>query len=124
MKCAAVKVKAFNNHKALFAASLLLLCSTLPAQAGDVLDAVVVRITSSKAFGEILFIKTDKSKTSLPGCHVNLSWDFVMPLVTEHDKKFYAMLLAARAAQTPVSLSGAGTCDHFGSIESLIGITW
>ena len=112
------------KHKVLFAASLMFLCSGLPAQAGDVLDANVVRITSAKTLGEILFIKTDKSKTSLPGCHTNLSWDFVMPLVTEHDKKLYAMLLAARAAQTPVSLTGAGTCDHFGSIESLIGVTW
>jgi hypothetical protein len=112
------------KHKALFAASLVFLCSALPAQAGEILDAIVVRITNSKAHGEILFIKTDKAKTSLPGCHVNLSWDFVMPLVTEQDKKLYAMLLAARAAQTPVSLSGAGTCDHFGSIESLTGITW
>jgi hypothetical protein len=112
------------KHKVLFAASLIFLFSGLPAQAGEILDAIVVRLASVKTYGEILFIKTDKSKTSLPGCHTNLSWDFVMPLVTEHDKKLYAMLLAARAAQTPVSLSGAGTCDHVGSIESLIAVTW
>lgn len=112
------------KHKVLFATSLMFLCSVLPAQAGDLLDANVVKIASAKTYGEILFIKTDKSKTSLPSCHSNLSWDYVMPLVNEHDKKLYALLLSARAAQTPVSLSGAGTCDHFGSVESLIGVTW
>jgi hypothetical protein len=93
-------------------------CSALPAQAGGVEDATVVKISSSKQFGEILFIKADKPKTNIPGCHSNLSWDFVMPLVIEDDKKIYAMVLAARVAQTPITLSGAGTCDHFGSIES------
>jgi len=112
------------HHKFFALAILMFLCSAVPAQAGDLADANVVRIGSTKTFGDILFIKTDKAKTSLPGCHTNLSWDYVMPLVTEQDKKLYAMLLAARAAQTPVSLGGAGTCDHFGSIESLIGVTW
>jgi hypothetical protein len=110
--------------KVLFAASLMYLCPALSAQAGGVEDAIVVKISSSKQFGEILFIKTNKSKTNIPGCHSNLSWDFVVPLVSEHDKKLYSMLLAARVAQTPITLSGTGTCDHFGSIESLIGIWW
>jgi hypothetical protein len=107
-----------------FAAGLMFLSSILPAQAADILNAKLVSIGSTKAYGEILFIKTDKVKTGVPGCHSNLSWDYVMPLITEQDKKFYAMLLAARAAETPISLSGAGTCDHFGSIESLVGVTW
>lgn len=92
--------------------------------AGDILDAAVVRIASNKAYGEIVFIKTEKTKSSVPGCHINLSWDFVMPLTTEHDKKLYAMLLAARSAQQPISLSGSGNCDTFGSIETVSGITW
>ena len=95
------------QHKLFLLASLVFLCQALPAQAGDLLDVRVVRIGSSKTYGEILFIKTDKVKTSLPGCHVNLSWDYVMPLVSEQDKKLYAMLLAARASDTPVTLSGA-----------------
>lgn len=111
-------------HRVLFATALMCLCQAPPAPAADILDANVIRIASSKTYGEILFIKTDKSKTNMPGCHSNLSWDYVMPLVTEQDKKLYAILLSARAAQTPVSLSGAGSCDHFGSIESLIGVTW
>jgi len=112
------------KHKVLFAAGLMFLCSALPAQAGEVLNAIVVRLANEKTYGDILFIKTDKAKTNFPGCQINLSWDFVMPLVSEQDKKLYAMVLAARATQTPVSLIGAGTCDHFGSIESLIGVTW
>jgi hypothetical protein len=102
-----------------------LACSlVLPLRAGDLTDGTVVRIASNIQYGEIVFIKTDKSKSSVPGCHTNLSWDFVMPLTSEHDKKLYAMLLAARASGTPVGLSGAGHCNHFGSIESLSGITW
>jgi hypothetical protein len=112
------------KSKVLFAASLMFLCATLRANAGDIQNGAVVKISSSKAYGEILFIKTDKAKTGIPTCHSNLSWDFVLPLVSEHDKKLYAMLLSARVAQTPLSLSGTGTCDHFGSIETLVGIWW
>jgi len=112
------------NSKTLLAAGLALLSLAPLARAGDILDATLVKIASSKTWGEILFIKTDKSKSGLPGCHTNLSWDYVMPLTTEHDKKLYALVMAARASQTPVSLNGTGTCDHFGSVESLIGITW
>ena|SRR5687767_1653991 len=108
----------------MFIASLAFLNPALPAQAGGVENGIVVKVSSSKQFGEILFIKTDKTKTGAPGCQTNFSWDFVMPLVSEHDKKIYAMLLAARVAQTPITLSGTGTCDHFGSIETLIGVWW
>lgn len=107
-----------------FIAGLALFTLTAPLYAGDILDAHVVKIASNKGYGEMVFIKTDKSKATVPACQTNLSWDFVMPLATEHDKKIYAILLSARATQTPVSLSGSGNCDTFGSIETASGITW
>lgn len=112
------------NRKAQSLVGVALFMSALAAHAGDILDAVVVKIASNKTYGKMSFIKTDKSKPSAPGCQINLSWDYVMPLVTEHDKKLYAMLLAARASGSPVSLNGTGNCDTFASIESLLAITW
>jgi hypothetical protein len=112
------------NKQGSFIAFFALLTCVAPSYAGDILDATVVKIASNKAYGEMVFIKTDKTKSSVPGCHTNLSWDFVMPLVSEHDKKLYAILLAARAGQTTVSISGLGNCDTFGSIETVSGITW
>lgn len=112
------------QHKFFLVSGLMLMCHALSAPAGDLADARLIKIGTMKTYGEILFIKTDKTKTSLPGCHVNLAWDYVMPLVSEHDKKLYSMLLAARAADTPITLNGGGTCEYFGSIETLIGVTW
>lgn len=94
----------------------------VPLQAGTILDASLTRLAIVKTHGDIVFVKADRSKDSLPTCHTNLSWDFVMPLISEQDKKLYAMLLVARSSQMTVSLSGTGTCDHFGSIETLMGI--
>ncbi|MBM0105753.1 hypothetical protein JM946_13510 [Steroidobacter sp. S1-65] len=107
-----------------FIASLTLTMLAPPLYAGDILDATVIRIASNKAYGEMVFIKTDKTKSTVPGCQTNLSWDFVMPLTTEHDKKLYAILLAARAGATPISINGSGNCDTFGSIETVSGLTW
>jgi hypothetical protein len=75
-----------------------------------------------KTYGDIAFIKLDKTKDSPPSCHTNLSWDYVMTLTSEQDKKMYALLLTARTTQTPVSINGAGNCQPFGSVETLEGI--
>ena len=102
--------------------SLFLLSVAVPSWSGDVLDTTVTRLAIVKTHGDIVFIKVDKPKDSAPACQVNLSWEYVMPLVSEQDKKMYAMLLAARVSQTPVSLNGTGGCNHFASIETLIGV--
>jgi hypothetical protein len=45
-----------------------------------------------------------------------------MTLTSEQDKKMYALLLTARTTQMPVSINGAGSCQAFGSVETLEGI--
>ena len=94
------------------------------SHAGSVTDAVITKLAVNKQFGDIVFISVTLTKDSTPACHTNGSWTFVMPLTSEQDKKYYALLLAARTTQTPVTLVGTSTCDHFGSIESLQGIAY
>ena len=99
---------------------LLLACMTAKGvSAGDVNDAVITKIAISKGLGDILFILVDKPKGSTPACHSNLSWTYVLPLSTELDKKIYALLLTARSTQAPITFSGTGQCEVFGSIETL-----
>jgi hypothetical protein len=102
--------------------ALLLLSLAAPSWSGDVQDTTLTRLAIVKTYGDIVFVKVDNPKGSLPACHVNLSWTYVMPLVSEQDKKMYAMLLAARTSQAPVSLNGTGGCDHFASIETLLDV--
>lgn len=88
--------------------------------AGDVADTIITRLGFHKGIADILFIAVDKPRNNPPACGPNGgSWAFVLPLATDQDKKIYATLLAARASQTPVQLAGTGTCDVFGTIESL-----
>jgi len=68
---------------------------------------------------DVLFISVDHTKSSPPGCQTNGSWAYVLPLAGDQNKKLYAMLLAARASQMPVTLVGAGVCDAFSGIETL-----
>jgi hypothetical protein len=101
-----------------FSLVALILCSS-GTFAGEVTDAVITKLLINKSYGETVFILVDKSKSNIPACHVNGSWTYVLSVTTELDKKMYALLLAARASQTPVTLNGSGACDVFGSIESL-----
>jgi hypothetical protein len=105
---------------------ILAMCGVLPAGAATsasaeslVSGAVITAINVTKSYGEILFIKVDKPKSTPPGCDTNGFWTYVLPLTTELDKKLYAMLLTARATGAPVTLTGTGTCSAFGTIESL-----
>jgi len=96
-----------------------LVCGAGNVVAGDVGDTIITKLGIHKGIGDIVFISVDHSKGSLPACHTNTAWAFVLPITSDQDKKIYALLLAARATQTPVTLSGSGTCDTFYNVESL-----
>lgn len=98
---------------------LMVSMSSSLSKAGNVYDTVITKLSIGKQHGDVVFILVDKAKDSTPSCHVNSSWTYVMPLTSEQDKKMYAMLLAARSAQTPVNFNGNGACDAFSGIESL-----
>jgi len=68
---------------------------------------------------DVLFISIAGTKDSQPACQTNGSWAYVLPLVNDQNKKIYAMLLAARVSQTPVTLPGSGACDDYPGIETL-----
>lgn len=93
-----------------------------PSHAGGVEDATITRLAIDRVIGaDILFIMVDKTKSNKPSCQPNDGgWAFVLPLSTDGEKRMYAMLLAARAAGSKVSLGGHGDpCSVFGSIETL-----
>lgn len=49
------------------------LFATMPLQAGSIIDGTLTKLAIVKTYGDIVFIKADRSKDSLPGCHTNLS---------------------------------------------------
>jgi len=98
---------------------IIVLAVCFSSDAGSVSGATITKLQISKVFPDILFVQLDRVKDSTPACHINGAWTYAMSMTTESDKKMYALLLAARVSQAPVTISGTGTCDVFGSIESL-----
>ncbi len=67
----------------------------------------------------MLFVRVDALKSGSPACDVNGAWNYVLPQVSDTDKRIYAMLLAAEMSGQTVVLGGTGGCADFGTIESL-----
>jgi hypothetical protein len=89
--------------------------------AGTASNALIVTLGIDDGAPNILFIRVDRAKDAgtEPSCHTNGSWNYVRPLVSEQDKKVYAMLLAAKSTQTPVTLIGTTNCAAYSGIETL-----
>jgi hypothetical protein len=94
-----------------------------PCLASDVTGKVTNLEIDSDIAGNVLFIMLDTPKTNPPTCQTN-SWSFVMSLGDATSKNMYAMLLAAKAAQTPVRVRGIGQCSStvWSSIETATGV--
>jgi hypothetical protein len=91
------------------------------AFAGTVTGATITGIGVDTQLGSMAFISISLSKTGNPACNTN-SWSFVLPLTTALQNQMFAQLLAARVAQTPISLTGNGLCDTFSNVETLVYI--
>jgi hypothetical protein len=90
------------------------------ASAGSVTDATITGIGITEQIGSMAFISVSIAKSGNPTCHNNGTWSFVLPLTTPLQNQMFAQLLAARAAQSPVTLTGNGLCDTFGGVETLV----
>jgi hypothetical protein len=99
----------------------LLVGLSQPCMASDVTGRLVSLEIDSDIAGNVVFIQLDVPKTNAPTCQSN-AWSFVLSLADTTSKNMYAMLLSAKAAQTPVRVRGKGLCDVFSSIETATGV--
>jgi hypothetical protein len=105
-------------------AALGALLFSAAASAGTVTGATITALGMGTAYGNLVFVSINIPKTGNPACSNNTAWNFVLPLTTALENQFLALLLAARATQTPVSLAGNGLCDTFGDVETLNYVTY
>lgn len=92
-----------------------------PCLASDVTGKLLSLEIDSDIAGNVVFIQLDTPKTNPPICQVN-SWSFVLSLADATGKSMYAMLLAAKEAQSAVRVRGVGQCSVFSSIETATGV--
>lgn len=105
--------------RAAIAAAFVTLGSADVAIAGSSIQrATILQLHIRKSIGDIVFIRLHALPTGTPSCATNGYWHYTLPLGTPTDSKIYASLLAAFTAQVPVTFSGLGSCNEFGTIES------
>lgn len=106
------------KFKFLIAALTLIGSSLVSAEKME--GVTIENLVIAKDNGAKLFIYTSGVKP-VTGCAFNVNYHFVMPLVDDLDKQMYSMLLAAKAARTPVTLEGNGTvdCSVWNGLETL-----
>ncbi|SRR5258708_11485694 len=93
------------------------------ASAGTVTGATITQLQIQTTYNEV-FIAISAAKTGNPSCSANGSYGFVLPLTTALENQMLATLLAARASNTPVTLTGSGFCDTYPSIETLVTVIY
>jgi len=86
--------------------------------AGTMVIGHVKEIQLNKDMGNVAFIQLDSPQTSPIACQTNVGWTYTIPLVTDMDKKMFAVLSMALASGQTVRLYGSGACSDFGAVES------
>ncbi len=89
---------------------------------GVVTNAKIYQLGYDKDRPDVLFIRTDvtpSQQSDKISCHVNPGWNYVLRLQSSFEEKMYSALLAAHASKQTITLRGSGSCDIFGTIESL-----
>jgi hypothetical protein len=109
--------------KLLVAAATLL--STASVNAQSMTTGVLNNLGMNTSLGNFVFISINAAKSSNPACDTNSTWGYVLPLAnTPPDNQLLAMLISARATQTPIKLTGSGDCGVYPGIETLVGISY
>jgi hypothetical protein len=87
--------------------------------AGSFIERVqVINLQINRSYGNHVFIQVNSPPSGAPACS-NSSWHYTLSLGNPSDKELYAMLLMAYATGTLVNISGSGTCNEVGFVESL-----
>jgi hypothetical protein len=88
------------------------------ATAGSVTGATITQIQIATNYTGA-FISFSVAKVSNPSCSSNPNWSFFLPLTTTLENQMLALMLAARASDSPVTFIGSGVCDQFSTVETL-----
>lgn len=99
--------------------------SVAASGAGSVTGTITSIETTTGDFG-MVFVSVNVAKTNNPACATNGVWAFVLslPASSSFYNQMFAVLLSARATQTPVSIFGSGACDVYPNVETLVGISY
>ena len=89
------------------------------ASAGSVTNATITKLVMGTNEGDYVFIQVNVAKSSNPSCSTSSLYSFAFPLSSTTENQMLALLLSARATQTPVALYGTGLCSNFSNIETL-----
>lgn len=107
-----------NWMKTLF--GLVALTFSLSANSqGSATNATITSLYINASYS-MVFIGVNVTKTSNPACSIG-GFAFVLPLTASStvDNQMLALLIAARSSQTPVTLTGTGTCTVYSDVETL-----
>lgn len=108
----------------LLAVILTLGLSGTAFSAGTVTGATLTGVTIFSSIGDILFVSTNQTVETPASCGQNTAFQFAVDLTTALGQQTMALLLAARAAQTPISISGTGTCSVYSNVETINVVTF
>ena len=89
-----------------------------PAQAGTIVNGIILKLGLDNGSQNVLLISVEGSKNPTTPCSTNPSWSYRLVLDSDHARHMYAMLLAARASNSPVTLAGSSACPN-SDIEAL-----
>jgi hypothetical protein len=103
----------------------LAFCFSAAAYAGGEVDgATVANLTINTQDGNMVFVTVSTQKSGNPPCSSGSPQSFVLPLTTALQNQFLALLLSARASQSPVQLIGSGLCDTVSGFETLVFVSY
>jgi hypothetical protein len=88
------------------------------AASASTVTATITRLVMGTGYGDYVFIELSAAKTGNPACSTS-GFGFVLPLASATENQMLALLLSARATQTPMYLIGTGACSNFGNVETL-----
>jgi hypothetical protein len=108
-----------------FAALGAISVSATAAAGGQVTAAQITALYINTAYN-MVFISVNVAPTGSPSCSAYTAGPnaFVLPLTSTIATQTLALLLSARATQTPVTLAGNGLCDTYSDAESLLTIAY
>lgn len=107
------------KKRAALVAACLMAFSTAAFPSGTVTNATITGVTMFGSIGDVLFVNTNQTVGTPASCSTNSSFQFVVSLSNATGQQMMALLLAARAAQAPVQISGTGTCSVYGNVETI-----
>jgi hypothetical protein len=86
------------------------------ARAYGTVSGTITGINVNASLGPYAYISIGGTKGSNPSCSTDPNFQYVLSL---SNGQMFAMLLAARSAQMPVTLTGSGGCDLASNVETL-----